>query len=95
VDTTLISDLDEPTGIAISGDNLYLTETGNGVVGEYKLSGSTVDAELISGLDAPDAIAIASDRGSTQAMLGLSALGFLCLAHTARKRGRPLRWSGS
>jgi hypothetical protein len=37
---------------------IFVTNTGNGTVGEYTTSGKTVNASLISGLSNPSAIAV-------------------------------------
>src|SRR5580704_9675308 len=58
VNASLISGLDSPNGIAISGDDLFVANAGSGTIGEYTLSGATVNASLITGLDDPTGIAI-------------------------------------
>jgi hypothetical protein len=54
VNASLISGLNGPVGIAVSGSNLFVvnlnTGTYGGTVGEYTTSGATVNASLISGL---------------------------------------------
>ena len=56
----LISGLDVPIGIAVSGESLYVTNLfgGFGTIGKYTTSGATVNAALVSGLPAPQAIAV-------------------------------------
>ncbi len=53
VNASLITGLDAPTGIALLGSDLFVGNFGNGTVGEYTLSGATINASLISGLDEP------------------------------------------
>ncbi|HUA65397.1 MAG TPA: hypothetical protein VME24_06090 [Alphaproteobacteria bacterium] len=60
VNASLISGLNLPTGIAISGNGLlFVANSGDGgTIGEYTLSGAAVNTNLISGLDYPYGIAI-------------------------------------
>jgi autotransporter-associated beta strand protein len=63
INAALVSGLDEPVGIAVSGSDVFVVNSGGsanqGSIGEYTTSGGTVNADLISGLDSPDGIAIA------------------------------------
>ena len=45
---TLISGLDHPSGLAISGSDLFVTTAGN-TIGEYTTSGATLNASLTRG----------------------------------------------
>ncbi len=45
-------------GIAVSSSNLYVANSGAGVIGKYSTAGVTVNTSLISGLDDPSAIAV-------------------------------------
>ena len=47
VNTSLITGLSEPYGLAISGTNIFAANMGYEVVGEYTTSGATVNASLI------------------------------------------------
>ena len=59
VNASLVSGLNDPTAIAVSGSDLFVTEAGSGTVGEYTTSGATVNASLISGLGiGPTGIAV-------------------------------------
>ena len=58
VNPALISGLNTPLGIAVSGSNLFVANQNSGTVGEYTTSGDTVNPALISGLDFPRGIAI-------------------------------------
>jgi hypothetical protein len=58
VNASLISGLNLPTGIAISGSDLFVANFNTGTVGEYTSSGATVNASLISGLGLPGGMAI-------------------------------------
>jgi hypothetical protein len=42
----------------LKAQDIYVANAGSGTIGEYTLSGATVNASLISGLDAPSGIAI-------------------------------------
>ena len=59
VNAALISGLDLPFGIAVSGSDLFVANIDGGTIGEYTTAGATVNAALISGLDLPTDVAIA------------------------------------
>jgi hypothetical protein len=65
VNASLISGLDRPFGIAISGDDLFVVNRGDapgtGTIGEYTTSGAVVNASLISGLNLPYGLAVYGD----------------------------------
>jgi hypothetical protein len=51
INASLITGLNEPTSLLVSGNNLYVTNFGNGTVGEYNATtGAPINATLISGL---------------------------------------------
>ncbi len=52
VNASLISGLYYPTGMTISGNDLFVSNS-NGTVGKYTLAGGTVNAALIQGLHSP------------------------------------------
>ena len=58
VNASLVSGLDEPFGIAVSGSDLFVADYGYGRIGEYTTSGATVNASLVSGLICPAGIAV-------------------------------------
>ncbi len=58
VNAALLSGLGFPTGIAVSGGNLFVASLNNGTIGEYTTSGATVNPALISGLSGPEGIAV-------------------------------------
>src|SRR5580698_4017476 len=58
VNSSLITVLHNPLGLAISGNDLFVANSGNSTIGEYTLSGQTVDASLVTGLDDPQGLAI-------------------------------------
>ncbi len=82
VNASLISGLNFPYGIAVSGTDLFVTNNSNGsagtgTIGKYTTSGATVNASLISGLTDPTAIAVsggnlfvASRPSSTMGRIG-------------------------
>jgi hypothetical protein len=47
-----------PTGIAVSGADLFVANATTGTIGEYTTSGTLVNAALITGLDNPSGIAL-------------------------------------
>src|SRR3984957_13827022 len=55
----LISGLDNPSGIALSGSYLFVANANsNGTIGEYTTSGVPVNPTLISGLNDPRSIGV-------------------------------------
>jgi hypothetical protein len=58
VNAALLSALGFPTGIAVSGGNLFVASLNNGTIGEYTTSGATVNPALVSGLNSPQGIAV-------------------------------------
>ena len=57
VSASLVAGLTDPSGIAVSGSDVFVTNS-NGTIGEYTTSGATVNASLVSGLSNPLAIAV-------------------------------------
>jgi len=77
VNASLISGLDFPLGIVVSGSDLFVTGFSN-TIGEYTTSGATVNASLISGLNSPIGLAIAPTtvpEPGTLMLLGIALLG--------------------
>jgi hypothetical protein len=62
VNASLISGLNDPCDIAISGNDLFVANNGAGTIGEYTLSGQTVNASLISGLSGPVGLSISGNN---------------------------------
>lgn len=58
VNASLITGLNFPAGLAISGTNLFVANGESGTIGEYTTSGGTINATLISGLTSPTGIAV-------------------------------------
>jgi hypothetical protein len=56
--SSLVSGLDAPYGLAVSGGNLFVTNGYSGTIGEYTTSGATVNASLVTGLDNPGFITV-------------------------------------
>jgi hypothetical protein len=50
--------LNFPAGIAVSGSDLFVTNSQTNTIGEYTTSGTTVNASLVSGLNFPAGIAV-------------------------------------
>ena len=65
VNASLIAVSGRPEGIAISGNDLFVSIPGSlagtGIIGEYTLSGAAVNASLITGLYHPQGIAISGN----------------------------------
>jgi hypothetical protein len=58
VNPALITGLNDPLGIAVSGGNLFVANAFAGTIEEYTTSGVPVNRALISGLLGPGAIAV-------------------------------------
>jgi DNA-binding beta-propeller fold protein YncE len=62
VNASLITGLNYPLGIAVSGGRVFVANSGTtfnvGTIGEYTLTGATVNASLITGLNGPVGIAV-------------------------------------
>jgi hypothetical protein len=58
VNASLISGLNDPWAIVVSGSDLFEANLGSSTIGEYTTSGVTVNAALISGLNNPEGIAV-------------------------------------
>ena len=71
---SLITGLNSPYGIAVSGSDLFVTNYVNGTIGEYTTSGATVNASLIKGLPTPVAIAV-SGSDLFVSNYGIDAIG--------------------
>jgi hypothetical protein len=61
INASLITNLNSPFGIAISGNDVFVANNGADTVGEYTTSGATVNASLISGLPQPNGLAISGN----------------------------------
>ena len=62
MNASLVSGLNDPYGIAVSGSNLFVANDGTGTIGEYTTSGAVVNASLVSGLSEPDSIAVSGSN---------------------------------
>ena len=62
MNASLVSGLNSPVGIAVSGSNLFVTNVDNGTIGEYTTSGAVVNASLVSGLSSPYGIAVSGSN---------------------------------
>ena len=59
VNASLVTGLDNPGGIAVSGSDVYvLGADSSGPIGEYTTSGATVSASLVAGPPYPQGIAV-------------------------------------
>ena len=58
INTSLISEPNGPSGIAVSGQDIFVVNYNTGTVGEYTTAGATVNASLITGLSYPNGIAV-------------------------------------
>ena len=62
MNASLVSGLNGPTGIAVSGSDLFVANYSTGTIGEYTTSGATVNASLVSGLNDPYGIAVSGSN---------------------------------
>src|SRR5689334_15926082 len=62
INPTLITGLDTPIGLAVSGNFLYVTSRDAGTIGKYTITGQTVNAALVSGLSTPIGIAVSGNN---------------------------------
>lgn len=60
INASFISGLSSPTGIAVSGDYLYVAQE-NGTIRKYTTAGTLVNAALITGLYLPLGLAVSGD----------------------------------
>jgi len=77
-------------GIALSDENLFVTDAIRGTIGKYTTSGIPVDATLVSGLNQPVGIAVVfpsvADRSSTWTLLLLGGAAAFGLNPLLRRR---------
>jgi len=69
INPTLISGLQRPDSLTISGNDLYVVNFGGGTVGEYLTDGTPVNPSLISGLYQPESVAVNVPEPSSLALL--------------------------
>jgi hypothetical protein len=62
INPDLITGLGFASGIAVSGDRLFVADSTFGTIGEYTTDGAPINPALISGLIAPTGIALSGDR---------------------------------
>ena len=78
VNTSLISSVNGPVGLALSGSDLFITNNTD-TVGEYTTSGATINADLISGLQHPGGIVVTPVPATFGLVTGLAVLPMLLL----------------
>lgn len=78
MNASLITGLNEPYGLAVSGSDIFVANHGTGTIGEYTTSGSTVDASLVTGLSGPFGIVVTPEPASL-AIMGMASVGALLL----------------
>ena len=53
IHTSLITGLNNPAGLVVSGGDIFVVNYGSGTIGEYTTAGEPVNASLVSGLNGP------------------------------------------
>jgi glucose/arabinose dehydrogenase len=61
INTSLVSGLDLPAGMAIEGDDIFVANERSGTIGEYTTSGAVVNSSLITGLQGPFSLAVSGN----------------------------------
>jgi PEP-CTERM motif-containing protein len=62
INASLLSGLNSPAGIVVSGSNLFVANYDTGTIGKYTTSGATINANLVTGLNGPLGIALSGGR---------------------------------
>ena len=91
INLSLVTGLSFPGGLALSGSDLFVTNSGLGTIGEYTTSGGTVNAFLVSGLNHPYGIAITlspTPEPGTLALVGCGAAALVSYRWRKRRRQR-------
>jgi hypothetical protein len=88
VNASLVSGLNDPYGLAVSGGDIFVANTYPGEISEYTTTGAPVNTSLITGLDYPWGVAVETvPEPSTYALLAGGWSG--CLLWRARMNLRP------
>jgi hypothetical protein len=59
VNASLITGLDGPSGLALSGSDLFVANFNSGTIGEYNaITGAAINATLVTGLQSPVSLAV-------------------------------------
>jgi hypothetical protein len=61
INSSFISGLAQPEGIAISGGNIFVSNFQNSTIGKYTLGGGVINKSFISGLSHPLGIAVSGN----------------------------------
>jgi len=74
--SSFVTGLKGPHGLAVSGTNLFVANYGNNTIGEFNATtGAVINASLVSGVTGPTSIAfLAVPEPSTYVLFGLGAL---------------------
>ena len=88
MNTSLVSGLNSPTGIAVDGSNLFVAN-GNGTIGEYTTSGATVSDPLIANLgggntSVSDIAVVPVPEASTNLLILGGVIGLAAVARRMR-----------
>jgi len=87
----LISGLNSPTGITVSGSNLFFIN-GNNTIEEYTTSGTSVHNFAVSGMSLPEGIAVAQSGSAYNVFVansGNNTVGEYTLSGTALESSTP------
>jgi len=84
---TPITGLNAPSGLAVSGTDLFVSNFGASTVGEYTTSGATINASLIKGLSGPGGLAVGSvPEPSPWSMIAIGGVALLGIMHWKKHR---------
>ena len=78
--------IEDLTGIAVDGSDLFVVNSNLGTIGEYTISGATVNASLITGISSPQGIVIEASSTPEPNSIALLGLGLASLEFLRRKR---------
>ncbi len=87
INASLITGLNSPAGLALSGEDLYVANYGVGTIGEYTTAGATVNTSLVPGaLDYPWGVLVENvPEASTYTLLAGGLGGWLLLGWRTKR----------
>ena len=88
INPSFITGLSEPSYLALSGNDLFVTNLSGGTVGEYNATtGAVINASFLAALDYPQGLAVASvPEPSPWSMIAVGGVALLGLMLRRRHR---------